>query len=378
SSGLGVDDPNYTMETDATTIAANVKHTVGEIWDHTIKASLTSEKYKLIEGDPDPFNWYNSNIETKVKILDWQNNFYLLDEAHTITAGVEYEKAEAENKSASIDHSISNKAIYLQDKISLVDSKLNLLVGMRYDDHKKFGSETTYRVAASYLIDKTATTLRSSYGKAFKAPTLNDLYYNNPGVGRGNPNLEPEESKGYDLGIEQELIGKLVIFSASYFRNDFTDLIEWVEYAPWLYEPQNVAEANTKGWELGLEVKAVENLIIGASFTRTDTEDEAKKRELIRRPEKKGSLSLNWNPGRANFNLRANYVGKRVNNYGFFSGNPVWLDSYKKADFAASYDITDNINLFARVENLTNREYEEVKDYGTAGRSYYGGLKATF
>ncbi|MBE9504952.1 MAG: TonB-dependent receptor, partial [Proteobacteria bacterium] len=287
SSGLGVDDPNYTMETDSTTIAAKLKHTVGEMWDHTIKASLTTEKFKLVEGDPDPFNWYNSNIDTKIKTLDWQNNFYLLDEAHTITVGAEYEKAEAENESAALDHSVSNKAIYLQDKISAIDSKLNLLAGMRYDDHKKFGSETTYKVAVSYLIDKTGTTLRSSYGKAFKAPTLNDLYYNNPAVGRGNPNLEPEKSKGYDLGIEQELIDKHVIFSATYFKNDFKNLIEWVEYAPWLYEPQNVAEANTKGWEFDLEVKAVENLIIGASFTRTDTEDEAKKRQLIRRPEKK-------------------------------------------------------------------------------------------
>lgn len=378
SSGIGVDDPNYRQETAETTFSANIQHIVNAKWDHAVTLSVTDEKIEMIEPDPDPWNYYNSKIETETTTVGWQHNLYLLEESHTLTLGLEHEKAEAENVSAAVNHSVSNDALYLQDQIALADEKLNLVAGVRYDDHEKFGDETTYRAAASYLADSTKTTFRASYAKAFKAPTINDLYYSNPAIGRGNPNLNPEESKGLDVGVKQKLMENRIVLSATYFRNDFENLITWVEYAPWLYEPRNLAKARTDGWELGLDLSPIDNLKIISSYTRTDTRDEQNNRELIRRPKKKGNISINWDIAKVNINLTANYVGKRVNNYDFLTGAPVILESYTKADIAASYRIMKNINLFGRVENFNNREYEEVKDYGTAGRSYYAGLKAEF
>ncbi len=367
---FGSDDPNYTQESDELVASARLNHYVSDRWDHSLKLSLARKE--LDYRDPDT-SWNNSSIDTKIKTVDWQHNLYSADETHTVTVGVEYEKQEGRNPSAGFDRSVDNRAIYLQDQVPLLDGRLNVTAGARYDDHSEFGNETTYRLAFSYLVDD-KTRLKGSWGKGFKAPTLNDLYYRDPWGSRGNPDLEPEKSRGYDLGIEFTLPAEGTKVAATYFRSDYDNLIEWVEYAPWAYEPQNVAEAKAEGWEFGLETKPTDTLDIKASYTITDTENETTGKELARRPKNKGSIAVGLDFDRAGIVLSVDYVGKRWSD----SKNTKRLDSYTRVNLAASCIVTGNWTVFGRIENLTDEEYEEVKGYGTAGRSYYAGVKATF
>lgn len=368
---VGADDLNYTQESELLLASARVNHIIGDIWDHSLQISLTDENINY--KDPDT-SGNNSKINTKIETAGWQHNLSFFDETNMLTLGYEYEKQEGRNNSASIDHSVKNNAFYIQDQMSFDNDDFNVTVGIRNDDHSKFGDKTTYRLAASYLFSTFETRIKSNWGKGFKAPTLNDLFYQDSWGSRGNPNLKPEESKAFDIGVEQSLADTKVTLSATYFRTDYDNLIDWVEYAPWSYEPQNVKKSEVKGWEFGFKAKPAGKVYIQGAYTITKAEDKSTGRELARRPENKGSISVGWQPEKVNIDLTINYVGHRWSD----PKNRKKLDSYTKADLAAACNITNIITLFGRVENLTDEEYEEVKGYGTAGRSYYAGLKATF
>ena len=368
---VGADDLNYTQESNLLLVSARVNQIVSDIWDHSLQISLTDENLKY--KDPDT-SGNNSKIDTKIETADWQQNLSLFDETNMLTFGYEYEKQDGRNNSSSIDHSVRNNAFYLQNQMSFYNDSFHLTAGIRNDDHSKFGDKTTYRLAASYLFATSDTRVKGNWGKGFKAPTLNDLFYQDSWGSRGNPDLQPEESEGFDIGLEQPLADAKVTISATYFRNDYDNLIDWVEYAPWSYEPQNVKESEVKGWEFELKAQPADKAYIKGAYTLTKTEDKSTGKELARRPENKGSVSIGWQPEKASIDLTINYVGQRWSD----SKNKKKLDSYTKADLAVAYNITNIMTLFGRVDNLTDEEYEEVKGYGTAGRSYSGGLKATF
>ena len=369
--GLPVDDPDYVQENSSLVASFKVNQDIRDFWNHSIKLSVADEEIKSI----DPTNTSrNSKIETSVKTIDWQHNLYLLNEKNTLTLGFEHEKQEGKNDSAQMDESLSNNAFYLQNQILRFHDSLNITLGVRNDDQSAFGDETTYRLAGSYHLKTTDTRFKGSFGTGFKAPTINDLYY----PFSGNTDLKPEKNKAYEFGLEQRFMGKKGTVSVLYYSSDYENLIAWAPVDPLdplsIWKPQNVDDVAIKGWELALNANLPGNLSINSTYTVTKSEDKATGNELARRPENKGSLSIGWTPEKSNINLTLNKVGKRWDDL----GNTDKLDSYTKVDLAASYDITRFITIFGRAENLTDEDYEEVKGYGTAGRSYYVGLKASF
>lgn len=368
---LGSDDLNYVQDTQSLIASVNYNQMIIEQWAHSLKLSLTDENLKY--EDPDT-SWNNSTIETQIRNVDWQHNFYLFEETNTLTLGLEYEEQEGENEGV-FDESIDNKAGYLQNQISLLDETLFMTGGIRTDDHSKFGSDTNYKLSFAYLLKEKGTKIRSSWGTAFKAPTLNDLFYQDSYGNRGNPDLKPEESKSYDVGLEQNLWKDKISIGISYFYNEFDNLIEWIEYDTWAYEPRNVDQAETKGWELETVIELLKNLELGANYTYTQSKDKSTGNELVRRPENKVNITTNYLAfDKLNLNLGLNYVGDRWND----EDNTEKMDSYNTVDIATSYDITKQFQIFGRIENLFDEEYEEVKGYGTPGISYYGGIKAIF
>lgn len=358
---------NYEMGTKTLTPYIKAVQRINNNWDHTIMASL--DEASITEKKD---STTTSEIDTTVKNINWQHNLYLAKETNTLTFGVEYEEQAGENGGeGDFKKFIYNKAFYLQDQASMFTERLNVSLGVRVDDHSLFGEEMTSRITALYNLKLTGTKFKGSWGTAFKAPTLNDLYYN-ASWGIGNPDLKPEKSTGYDIGFEQK-ISDLILISADYFENDFKNLIQW-DWSIFPMTPENISKAETKGYEFGFNFKPVKSFYIDASCTLLETEDKLTGNELARRANNKGAITVGWTPEKADFNLTVNKVGKRWDN----GGNTTKLRSYTKVDFAASFDITKNLTLFGRGENLLNEDYEEAKGYGTAGISYYGGLKAKF
>jgi len=363
------DDLNYDQDTNTLLVSTKLNHAVNGLWDYSLKLSHLDNS---LEGNDPDTSSNRSDVDTEINTMDWQNNLYLDDKVGMLTFGFEYEEQKGENGSANIDKSIDNNAFYLQDQLFLLDDNLKVSAGIRNDDHSKFGSETTYSFSTLYKLQTTGTKLKANWGKAFKAPTINDLFYD-ASWGKGNPNLQPEENRGYDIGIEQQILGERLQLSAVYFQNKFKNLIAW-DWSVFPMIPANLAEAETSGWELGLKGTPFKNILFEATYTIADSEDMSNGNELARRPKHKGSVSLGWHQNKISANLTVNYVGNRWDN----SSNTNRLDAYKKGDLAISYDLINNLKVFGRVENISNREYEEAKGYGTTGRSYYAGMKASF
>ena len=195
-----------------------------------------------------------------------------------MTLGYEYEVLEGENE-GKFDKTFRNNSVFLQNQIKLFDS-LNWTAGLRRDDFSTFGSHVTYRTTASYGIEEIGTRFHGSWGKGFRAPSLNELFF--PFF--GNPNLNPEESKGWDFGVEKEILKDKLTMDITYFENDFTNLIAAAIQSDKSFRAENVARAESQGVETSLTYKPFTKLSLTGTYTYTDTKDREKDKQLPRRP----------------------------------------------------------------------------------------------
>ncbi|HEY4754993.1 MAG TPA: TonB-dependent receptor, partial [Ignavibacteriaceae bacterium] len=264
---------------------------------------------------------------------------------------------------------------YLQDQLKIGQSFFSTL-GVRFDNHDKFGSVFTYRFAPAYIIWETGTKLKATFGSGFKTPSLFNLY--DPAY--GNPDLNPEESIGFDAGVEQFLANDLLSIGVTYFQNNYKDLIGFDQS----FKAINVNKAKTNGVETYLTAQMFDKLKIKLNYTYTNAKDESEgldddERKLIRRPEHKvGSyLSYNFSP-KANANVEVIYIGEQddlVFDNLTFTSSRTQLDPYILLNFSAHYQLLEFLRFNLRLENILDSDYEEVYGYATPGFSIYGGIK---
>jgi vitamin B12 transporter len=256
--------------------------------------------------------------------------------------------------------------------------RLHLSLGGRIDDVIDVDRFATWRATAAYEIRETDTKLRASAGTGAKAPSLFQLF--SPSF--GTPALESEHSFGVDAGIDQNMFDGRMKLSGTVFYNRYKDLIDFNFNAAECQPGQffgcyfNVARARTRGVEVSNEVVLVPDYArLRLTYTWLDAIDESTNLKLGRRPEHEGRVGLILTPlPRLSVEPRVVFVGARWN----FPNEIGELPSYARLDMYADYKVNDTFTLFARAENLTDKRYEEVLNYGTAGRSFYGGVRATW
>jgi vitamin B12 transporter len=250
---------------------------------------------------------------------------------------------------------------------------LTLTGGVRHDDHRDFGGNTTFGANAAF--DLGSTIVRASYAEGFKAPTLFQLRSD-----FGNPDLQPETARSYDVGVEQRLIGDAMSASLTYFHRRTRNQIDFVPCRAGI--PVCAGRARASGVEATLDLRPADWLTIGAAYTYVDAENRTPGnadfgRQLIRRP--KSNLALNAD-ARTGFGLSFGGTLRLVSDSSDSSafGERVRLDGYALADLRAAYAITERVELYGRVENLFDEEYETVLGYGTPGRAAYAGLRVRY
>ena len=381
------DDPTYIFNQEEFSFRGEGKFDLLDgKWNQKIGASIfrNVRKYNF---DYSEFNAAASNSSydgRKIKI-DWQNNFNLL-ENHLLTFGIENisEAAVSEyfyfsqffNYESLFPQKKSNTfGTYLQDQLKIGQSFFSTL-GVRFDNHDKFGSVFTYRFAPAYIIWETGTKLKATFGSGFKTPSLFNLY--DPAY--GNLDLNPEESIGFDAGVEQFLANDLLSIGVTYFQNNYKDLIGFDQS----FKAINVNKAKTNGVETYLTAQMFDKLKIKLNYTYTNAKDESDgldndERKLIRRPEHKvGSyLSYNFSP-KANANVEVIYIGEQddlVFDNLTFTSSRIQLDPYILLNFSAHYQLLEFLRFNLRLENILDSDYEEVYGYATPGFSIYGGIK---
>ena len=247
---------------------------------------------------------------------------------------------------------------------------------IRYDDNQSFGAHTTWRVAPAFIVPGTETKLKATYGTGFKAPTLTELYVNNPSfMVVGNPDLRPETSKGYDVGFEQPLLHDRLRFGATYFHNDIANLIEGTtDPTTFVSTYVNVGQATTQGVETFAAFALSSRLNLRADYTYTEARDDLTGLELLRRPKNKASVTALWKAtDRLTVTAQVLYVGSWLD-YNRPGTAELMAPGYTLVNLAANYAVTDRVGVFARINNLLNQQYEDPLGFLRPGLGIFGGI----
>ncbi len=307
----------------------------------------------------------------------WQSAWQMVP-ANRLTAGIGYLNESSESSSADKDDA-ETFSLWLQDQYTI--GGLDLIAGLRYDDHDRFGGKTTWRIAPAYRIDATGTTLRASYATGFRTPSLYELY-----SAYGDKDLDPEESRSWEVGIDQNLFGEQVVVGVTWFKTTFEDRIGWdyTRVVPGMSWPGGYAqldgESKTEGLEVSLHLLADKPLSCRLDYTYNDTEDPDGAR-MARRPLHKVHAGVRYTLGAFRCNLDGYWVDEReaITSALDENGNAVeTLDEYVLVNLAADYDVDAHLTLYARIDNLFDKHYEEAWSYATAGQSFYLGGKVQF
>jgi vitamin B12 transporter len=294
------------------------------------------------------------------------------------TFGAETEKASYKTSSygGPFEHaSATTDSFYAQLTFKPLTG-LAVTGGLRHDDHDTFGGKTTFAANAVYTPNEGHTILRASFGEGFKTPTLYQLYGD-----YGNTLLNPESSKSWDAGITQRLLDGRLEAGVTWFQRNTQNQIIFISCTTPLVgictdRPygtyDNVAVSEAKGLELTLALRPVDPLRIQAAYTYTHADDELTGNDLPRRPRHSVNASVDYDWG---FGLKTGFTVTHVSPSFDDAGNTRKLDGYALVDLRASYPLTRNLELFARIENLFDEQYETAYQYGTARRAGYAGVR---
>jgi len=350
-----IDDPDYTQDRRAAVVSLHVEKPVTEGWTQHLRLGTARES--LTARDPgSPF--LDLDLDTVVTDVVLQSDVGVAA-GQQLSIGYGYENRRAD--SASLDESVDVQSLFFEHRASFGD-RLFLTAGARWDDHSVFGSETTWRGTASWLLGS-GLRLHGSLGTGFKAPTFNELFF--PGF--GNPDLAAETSRSWDLGLEASFAGGLAVADLTWFDNDVDNLIGF-DFVT--FRAENIAAASIRGAEAQLTWSVAPGAELRASYTWTDSEDRATGEALPRRPRQRYTLSLLLDPqGPWDVSLSAVAVADRVDT----GGAP--LADYQRVDLTAGYDLGRRWSAYLRVENLFGDESAELAGYTTPGALGSVGLK---
>lgn len=314
----------------------------------------------------------NLNIESLSYGLNLQGN-YQINDYHLLIVGSDFFRDQAEQIGKG-EHSANNFGPFLEYSGRFFD-RLILTLGGRYDIHSIHEDVFTPRVGAVYRIGED-TTVRASYGEAFRAPTFEDLYVDfwlrKTMHMVGNRDLKPERLKTYELGLGQRFWHNLQA-SLNIFYTDAKDLIlperRTIPTIPPVTEVynSNTGKAKIKGFEFGLKGKPFKFLSFFGNYSYQDSEDEAGN-NLSYVPHNKFNLGINVHPlDYASLNLTVHHVGRR--DYETTMYEKGTLDSYTVTDLKLQGN-WKKFNISLAIYNLFNEIYQETKDYLTPERSY--------
>ncbi|WP_412478259.1 TonB-dependent receptor domain-containing protein [Azonexus sp. IMCC34839] len=237
---------------------------------------------------------------------------------------------------------------------------------IRFDDSDQFGEKTTGSVAYGYQITKE---LRANvgYGTAFKAPSFNDLYYPQSGKYVGNPNLEPESSRNREASLHYDLGAHRL--SATWFLNRVANLIVWPSTGTTIM-PVNVSNARLEGTTLTYEGR-ISSFDFSANYTNLDARDANTGRVLPRRASNYGTVAVGQQIGAFDWRAEIFASDRRFSD----DKNEVKLGGYALVNLYGAYRFAKDWSVFAKLNNLFDRDYQTVADYGTLGFNAFVGIR---
>lgn len=292
--------------------------------------------------------------------------------------GGEHERSRFDDGSSTVRTRATSG--YAQLIVDPVES-LTLTGGARIDDYRTYGTKATFSGNLAWRPTRT-TIIRTAYGEGFKAPTLFQLF-----SFFGNQRLDPERAKSYEIGIEQSALDGQLRFGVTAFLRNTRGQIDFISCFGQTTgictdRPfgtfDNIDRTRAKGVEAFVRVTPASTLTFDANYSYTDAEDRATGTVLLRRPRHSLNLAADWtgwNTLKIGASLR---LASDSADSDFQTFTRTSLDGYELVTIRAAYPVTERIEVFGRVENLFDTEYETVSGYGTYGRNAHIGVRARF
>jgi vitamin B12 transporter len=325
------------------------------------------------------FNQGLSNYLTKgvLQRVEYLGNTQL-NQDHQLVYGFDWE----EEQISTAEQSRISTGYYFEYQGELLDN-LYITAGVRHDDNEDFGEHTSVRVSGAYIwtLGDDEIKLRSAYGTGFRAPSLFEIEYNRGPYAyapAATTALQEETTKGYEIALEYST-KQGSRFEAIYFDQSIEDSIffDLAGYSGYL---QDLGQSSSEGVELIADVKVNEALRLNLNYTYNQTKDTAGEQRL-RRPKNMANIGFDYQIDKltlsANLRLVQDFVDLVLDETTFESvARP--LDNYEVIDISARYRVNTRLTIFARVENLFDKSYQDLAAFNTAGDTPHIGLKYQF
>lgn len=399
-------DPHQYSDNRRLILGPRLVYTPSSWWQHRLQLGLVSE-WRTFRDPFDEgvdFGSFVSHTQERRLSADYASTFFLpavWQVQPTFTLGGYFEDEHLNQKSNSggsvsrVTPSRNAQAIYTQLLLAWQE-QLFLTAGFRLDDGSTYGTHITPRFSLAYIVPGVQTKLRGGYGEGLKAPSFAQNFGTGSPFVIGNPDLKPEESASWEVGLDQPLLFSpfALHLSLTYFSAQYRNLVAYVADTRPNY--LNVQRARSRGLELGLRASLTDAVSVRGAYTYLETKvlkagdsggtvfvnGEA----LLRRPEHTGSLSLNYARERLNTNLSVIIKGQSVDRdfQADSSGTRVRLSGHTRIDLALAYRLFENqwglhsLTLEGKARNLFDQDYEEVFGFSTAGASFLVGFRAEF
>ena len=357
-------------------------------WKQTFGLSFVQVNRRDLDGTDAingvPFAPDNRNRGRRWQ-FDWKNDVRLSDELGAVF-GIDAERISLRTRPGRVSESTGTIGGYVNLRWTPTEA-LSLTAGGRLERQDDFGTAATFRVGGTYSFKETGTRLHGGFGTAFKAPSLDQLFLDFPSFGFfANRNLKPERSIGGEIGIDQSLWNGQVKVGVTLFRNDIRNLIASTALAS--QDPAcnfgcttltNIGKARTQGVEASLELRPWETFSLRIDYTYTDAKDRKTHEPLVRRPRHAVDIAASWTP-LPRWNLGAELThrsGRTDRDFSQFPSPITHLEAYRTLRFTTSYDITDGVKVFGRVENFFNKNYDDPLGFQAPRVGGYLGVRVS-
>ncbi|MDD2828761.1 MAG: TonB-dependent receptor [Sulfuricurvum sp.] len=313
-----------------------------------------SATYSISSFDKkDPLGYTKAFIGTN-KEGSIQGNYHYMPNAFLVIGG-----NVLHTKDTVSANELNSKGVFLTNTNRL--DNLVLTESIRHDSYDTFADKTTGKIGAKYNFTEEIA-LSSNYGTAYRTPSLFELYASF----YGNPNLQPETTKSFDI------TGSYKHLSATYYNNLVDNLIG-SNPSTYVYE-QVSGKSRLKGYELSYKNTITSDLVLDLGYNRLWAKNQ-NNQELQRRSKDTLRSTLDYyGISKLHIGFNAHYIGTRYDDI----AQTKQTGRYTLWGAVVNYDATESLSFYLKGDNLSDKLYQEVDGYGTAGRTLYVGANAKF
>ncbi|AKO51146.1 TonB-dependent receptor [Marinobacter psychrophilus] len=342
---------DYTIRT----VGLGLVAPLSDYWQTGIQFSESQDDEKTLSSSGESY------YDTRLRQARWENTFSY--NVHELVVGAELQQDEVESTEKFTETSRTNTAIFSQLRLNF--GPLDTQLSLRSDDNEAYGTNETGGLALGYKFDQSHR-VRASYGTAFRAPTFNDLYfpyikYPSGYEYQGNPNVKPEESESYELGVRGNY--RVWFWDLAVYQMDIEDLIITDKIGT-INTKINVSEARIRGAEFGGGYE-LDGWRTSLGLTYMNPEDRETGNQLRRLTTRTARVDLDKTIN--SFVVGGSVIaeGDRYDD----TKNKNRLPGFATLDLRTKWNFAPNWSSRVTVANVFDKEYSTAKNYVSAGRT---------